>query len=204
LIEVLDRRLLQPGHGAHGIVRLGQTFRIIDELGEQVFDFASFSLDDPHECADLVMSRVLLEKWKLEVNDQIVSSALRPMWTVIGDSTGVHEWSGGYCSRGLNRALGYEHDGCKEVMEQELTAAGLQASLLTSCSCLNSFMNIPYESSGRWKMRRPVSRAGDYLELRAEMDIFWIGAVCTMEEPANGWPLTPIACELRTPGSSAK
>lgn len=195
---MVDRQLLQPGHGAHGIVKAGQIFRIIDVLGEQVFDFSSFSLADPHECADLVMSRVLLEKWKLDVNDQIVSTALRPMWTIVGDSCGVHEWSGGYCSRALNRALGHDHDGCKEVMERELSTLGMPASLLASSSCLNPFMNIPYESSGRWKTKRPVSRAGDYLELLAEIDILWVGSVCTMEEPANGWPLTPISCELRS------
>jgi len=172
---------------------------MIDVLGAQVFDFSSFSLNDPHECADLVMSRVLLEKWKLSIQDQIVSSAMRPMWTVVGDSCGVHEWSGGYCSRALNRALGHDHDGCKEVMEGELSLVGLPVSLLTSCSCLNPFMNIPYETSGQWKTQRPTSRAGDYLELRAEMDILWVGSVCTMEEPTNGWPLTPISCELRSP-----
>lgn len=117
------------------------------------------------------------------------------MATIVADSCGVHEWTGGCCSRDLNRFLGRDATGCKEAIEKEMRRLELNPGLLVSTSCLNVFMNTPHQSSGGWPTLLPVSKAGDFLELQAEVPLFWVATVCTVPPPVNGSPLSPIHVE---------
>lgn len=193
---LLQSITIEPGQGAHGTIEKGQMLRIIDVQGQQVFDFSSFNRDDPTEYCDLVYSLFVKEAWKLAAEDKLYTQRMRPLWSITADTCGVHEWTGGFCSHAFNRFLGHDQPGCKEVLEAELSKLELSPQLLIPSSCLNPFMNMPHRSDGSWRVEPPVSQAGDYLELRAEMPIVWVGSVCTMPPPTNGWPLSSIRCEV--------
>jgi uncharacterized protein YcgI (DUF1989 family) len=192
---------IQPGHGASGTLLPGEHLRILDVGGQQVFDIAFFLRDDPSEYCDLNYSLFAVERWHLSVGDVVYSKRMRPLLTVIADTCGVHDWIGGYCSRDLNRFLGTDRSGCREVLESEMQKLGLDPRNLVPSSCLNPFMNLPHRADGTWPTLLPVSKPGDYLELRAEAPVVWVGSVCTMPPPVNGLPLTPIRVDRVEPPS---
>jgi hypothetical protein len=191
--------IIEPGHGASGTLLAGEQLRIIDVGGQQVFDIAFFVRDDPFEYCDLIYSLFAVGRWHLRIGDIVYSKRMRPLLTVIADTCGVHDWIGGYCSRDLNRFLGTDQSGCREVLESEMQKLGLDPRSLTPSSCLNPFMNLPHRADGSWPTLLPVSKPGDYLELRAEAPVVWVGSVCTMPPPVNGLPLTPIRVDMVEP-----
>ncbi len=160
--------------------------------GQQVFDISFFLRDDPSEYCDLNYSLFAVERWYLRVGDIVYSKRMRPLLTIVADTCGVHDWIGGYCSLELNRFLGNDRPGCREVLESEMQKIGVDPRHPVPSSCLNPFMNLPHRADGTWPTLLPVSKPGDYLELRAEVPVVWVGSVCTMPPPVNGLPLTPI------------
>jgi uncharacterized protein len=184
--------VLQPGQGANGTLQAGEHLRIIDVGGPQVFDIAFFLQEDPSEYCDLNYSLFSVERWYLTMGDIIYSKRMRPLLAVVADTCGVHDWIGGYCSYELNRFLGHDRPGCREVLESEMQKIGLDPRYLVPSGCLNAFMNLPHRADGSWPTLLPMSKPGDYLELRAEVPVVWVGSVCTMPPPVNGWPASPI------------
>ena len=54
-------------------------------------------------------------------------------------------------------------------------------------------MNIPFDANGHFAFKSPRSRAGDYVELRAAMDVLAIICNCPpVLNPANNFNPTPI------------
>ncbi len=51
------------------------------------------------------------------------------------------------------------------------------------------------------EIHEPVSRAGDRLTLRAEMDLLAAMSTCPMDviAPTNGWRITPMRVEVLEP-----
>jgi uncharacterized protein YcgI (DUF1989 family) len=195
--------MLQPGQGANGTLEAGEHLRIVDVAGQQVFDIAFFLQEDPSEYCDLNYSLFAVERWYLTVGDVVYSKRMRPLLTVVADTCRVHDWIGGYCSRDLNRFLGDDRPGCREVLEAEMQKISLDPRCLVPSACLNPFMNLPHRPDGSWPTLLPVSKPGDYLELRAEAPVVWVGSVCTMPPPVNGLPLSPIRLEIIAGGGSS-
>jgi uncharacterized protein len=188
---------LKPGQGTSGTLEPGQIIRIVDVAGQQVCDFSSCSQDDPTEYCDLIYSLFAKEAWKLEVGDRLYTKKMRPIWTIVEDTCGTHEWTGGFCSREFNRFL-YNTDrpGCRDILEAELIKLGLSPHILVPSSCLNPFMNMPHLLDGSWPVELPTSKPEDHLDLLAEMAVLWVASVCTMPPPTNSLPLTPIRFEI--------
>ncbi|MEE9247889.1 MAG: hypothetical protein V3U79_04245 [Dehalococcoidia bacterium] len=44
---------------------------------------------------------------------------------------------------------------------------------------------------------KPVSRPGDFVELRAEMDCLVALTVCPFHGPFNGWVITPLRVQVQ-------
>jgi uncharacterized protein YcgI (DUF1989 family) len=74
-----------------------------------------------------------VERWYLTVADGVYSKRMRPLLTVVADTCRVHDWMGGYCSRDLNRFLGDDRPGCREVLEAEMQKNQPRPTLPRSC-----------------------------------------------------------------------
>jgi len=67
---------------------------------------------------------------------------------------------------------------------------------------IHLFMNVFYRPDGTWGIGRPKSKAGDHVDLRAEMDLFWACSVCSeppVLNPVNGDRPTPLRFESYEP-----
>ena len=62
-------------------------------------------------------------------------------------------------------------------------------------SVFNVFMTVDYTPGGDWLILEPVTKPGDYIDLRAEMDLMWMVSVCNFPDETNGFKPTPLRFE---------
>ena len=56
-------------------------------------------------------------------------------------------------------------------------------------------MNVQFAADGRISVEPPLSRAGDHVDLRAEMDLIVAATACSAEQSNNG-SFKPIDLEV--------
>lgn len=194
--KLLEERTLGPGTSSSGLIRKGQTLRLIDIEGEQVADFVAWKAGDPSEYQDIVYTNFVNHSWKIGVGGRLVSNHLNTMWTITEDDCQEHYMGGGFCSRDLHVYDGFPpKDGCRDRLQREIAKYDLTPLHLREISCFNIFMHVAYDPDGTWEIRRPKSKAGDHIDLRAEMDLQWAVSIC--DDPwSNGDRPTPMKVEI--------
>jgi len=187
---------LEPGTCGSGTVKKGQSLRVTDVDGGQVADFVSFRQNDPSEHFDCLYTNLANGRWKWEEGATLFTNHLKRMWVIKDDKTGVHFTGGGFCSNDVRRFLDRSDTvkGCRDGLEATLSENGIAPHFLQATSCFNIFMNIVYKEDGTWPAMPPVTKPGDFIELRAEMDIFWALSVCVWTPVLAGAP-SPLRIE---------
>jgi uncharacterized protein YcgI (DUF1989 family) len=151
-----------------------------------VVDTWAFNACDLDEWLSMEHSRVAMRKLVPAVGDTLLTNYRRPMLSFIEDTTpGDHDTLMAACD--LRRyellgAVGY-HDNCTDNLRNALRAMGLSSAMTPSP--LNLFMNVPWTSDGALTFERPTSEAGQYVALRAELDIVIVFSTCPQD-------MTPI------------
>src|SRR5258706_137355 len=65
---------------------------------------------------------------------------------------------------------------------------------------LNFFMHVPVAADGAMDMGPSISKPGDYLDLRAEMDVVAVVSNCPqMNNPVNDYNPTPVRAIVYRP-----
>ena len=83
------------------------------------------------------------------------------------------------------------HDNCSDNLHAALDAIG--ASAPKTPSPLNLFMNIPWTEAGGLSFEAPVTKPGDYIAMRAEMDLIVAFSACPQDIlPINGTLREPV------------
>lgn len=166
----------------------GQSLTVINTHGTQVVDTWAFNAKDMSEFMSMEHSRAQMRKLCLEVGDSYMTNLRRPILTVTADtSPGRHDTLIASCDVHRYHALGYQghHDNCTENLGVALAALGLKAT--ETPAPLNLFMNIPWALDGKLTWAEPLSRPGDRVTFRAEMDAVVAFSACPMDLlPING------------------
>ncbi len=185
--------------GAAAGVRQGQIVEVVNTHGQQVVDSWAFSTNDPTEFMSMEHSRASFRKAIPDIGDTYVTNRRRPILTIIGDtSPGVHDTLIAACDPHRYEQLGHEgyHENCTENLHAALKVLDVTASE-TPCP-LNLFMNIAILEEGKLDWRPPVSRPGDTISLRAEMDCIVVFSACPMDLlPINGQEGEPTEAHFR-------
>lgn len=161
------------GHGAALRLSKGRSVRIVNTHGTQVMDCWAWNANDLTEHMSMEATRVWTQRLNPVVGDSFVTTHRNPILTIVEDtSPGIHDTFMAACDRHRYERLGVKgyHRNCLDNMFEGMHAIGLTppAPILAS---FNVFMNIAVEGDGRSLATRPVvSRAGDSITLRAEMD----------------------------------
>jgi uncharacterized protein YcgI (DUF1989 family) len=169
-------------------IREGQVIKVINTLGQQVVDTWAFNARDLTEFMSMEHSRAAMKKIIPEVGDTLVTNRRRPILQVVEDTTpGIHDTLLAACDRYRYEQLGCKdyHDNCTDNLAAALKALG--ASTPETPAPLNLFMNIPV-SDGRYvDFLPPVSKPGQYIALRAKMDLIIAFSACPQDIiPING------------------
>jgi urea carboxylase-associated protein 1 len=178
-----------------GLVRKGQTIRIIDSEGQQAVDTLFYKADDFSERYSGQDTLRVNGKAYVGLGTKIVSNEGNVMLTVTADSCGRHDTSAGACSCESN-TVRFGHDtrylhACRDNFLLEVTRHGMSKRDIVPN--INFFMNVPIEPSGQMTIVDGLSAPGDHVEMVAEMDVLCVISNCPqVNNPCNGFNPTPI------------
>jgi uncharacterized protein YcgI (DUF1989 family) len=80
---------------------------------------------------------------------------------------------------------------CRSNFERVLKPYGLRLAEIPYS--FNIFMNTTVSPEGKTQIEEPKSKPGDYIDLRANIDLLIAISNCPQERnPCNGWNPTPI------------
>ena len=184
--------MVPAAHGKAVRVARGQSIRIISLHGTQVVDTWAFNADDPSEFMSMDHTRSVNSRITVAVGDSCMSNRRRPMLHVTEDtSPGIHDTLLCPCNRQLYEQLGCTgyHRNCEDNMHEGLADAGL--SVPFTPAALNIFMNVPVHADRTLSRRVPETKPGDFIRLRAEMDVFVVMSSCPQDITTINGDKTP-------------
>lgn len=185
--------VIAPGGYWSGVIPKGATLRLVDIEGRQAVDFLCYNAADPSDryCAADTMK--IPGQLFVGKGTKLYSDMGNVLFTVIEDTCGRHDTIGGCCSRESNLVRYGVKDGpnCRDNFLKGLAKFGLGKKDIVAN--LNFFMYVPITAEGGMAIVDGLSKPGDYVELRAEMDVLVALSNCPqMNNPANGYNPTPI------------
>jgi len=160
----------------------GQALKIIDTRGHQVVDFCAFVAGSMNEFSGMEQCRATWLKLCPEVGDALFSNRRRPIMRLEADtSPGRHDSLMAPCDNERYALLGCNgyHDNCKDNLHAALFELGY--TLPFTPGSLNLFMNIPWQDNGGLSFDPPLSKPGDYVIWRAELDCIAVMSCCPQD-----------------------
>ncbi len=172
----------------------GRSVRVINTHGSQVVDTWAFNADDMTEFMSMEHTRSTTNKMMPETGEAFLTNRRRPILTLLEDtSPGVHDTLNAACDVYRYQLLGYDgyHDNCTDNLAAALAEIGADAGGRTPCP-FNMFMNRPWSAGRHLGKEPPVSKPGDHVTLRAEMDCLVVFSACPQDmNPTNGPDAVP-------------
>jgi len=184
------------GGGTAMRLQRGEHLRLIDPHGGQSGDLMAYSPDGRHRMSN---GRTFDYGGHifLSTGDVIWSNLSEPMWTIVDDQVGRHDFLYASCSLEMYRkqygVTGY-HANCHDNLCQGLRELGLEPEPLPTA--FNFFMAVNVDAEGLLSFEPPRSRAGDSMVLRAEMDLAVVVTACPASTCNGGAPPRPLQCEI--------
>lgn len=178
----------------------GATLTVIDPRGEQVADLLAYNAEDTDEVISSGRTLDYAETIRLTVGHKLYSNRSRVMLTIVDDSVGCHDFLLTPCS--VDTFLHFypdlpPHRGCFGNLAEALQPYGIGPDHIPIA--FNCFMNVPIDAnSGRLKVLPPISKAGDHISFRAEMDLI-IGLTACSAPDSNGGSFKPIHYRIDAP-----
>ena len=115
------------------------------------------------------------------------------MLTIVEDTVGRHDILHPACSAPMYwQQYGIEapHPSCQVNLAEAVRRHGVEEQIPTP---FNIFMNSSILGNGKIHIEEPVSASGDFIEMRAEMDLIIGLAACSVKESAcNAFRCTPL------------
>lgn len=190
---------LEPQTGTGFEIQCGELLRITDPQGEQVSDLTSFSRAYPAEWLSSGRSIDYANTIYVTTGCVLYSNRSRPMWTIVDDTVGRHDFLLTPCSPQTFEIIYKNHErhpSCFDNLSSALSPFGIRPDAIPTT--LNMFMNVEIAASGELRILPPRSRPGDYLLLRAEMDMI-VGVTACSAELSNNGMFKPIDIDLYDP-----
>jgi uncharacterized protein len=180
----------------------GQSVRVVNTHGQQVVDTWAFVLADVAEFMSMEHTRIAIGRIIPKVGDALVTNRRRPILRLVEDTSGgIHDTLIAACDRWRYELLGCAayHDNCTDNLRAALAELGLSPP--ETPSPLNLFMNIPVTDGNAIDVLPPVSTAGSFVTLQAEMDCLVAFSACPQDMvPINGLGMTPTAAHFEVLG----
>ncbi len=191
--RIVEDTIIRPGSPWGRIVKAGQFLRIIDLHGKQAVDFLCYDAADPSDRYNAPNTMKLGSNIFLAKGSALWSDRAQKLMTVVADTCGRHDTIGGCCSSEMN-ILRYQKtpaNNCRDTFEEALKPFNLtRGDIATN---INWFMYVPVDADGKMAIVDGVSKAGDYVELRADRDVICVASNCAqIYNPCNGFDPTPV------------
>ena len=182
-----------------GLVRRGETLRLIDTHGQQAIDTLFYNADDYAERYSAQDTLRAQGSAYVSLGTRLLSNEGRVMLTVTADPCGRHDTSAGACSCESNSVrFGQETrflHACRDNFCAELSRYGMTKRDIVPN--LNFFMNVPIAPTGDLVVDDGISAPGTAVEMVAEMDVLCVISNCPqVNNPCNGYHPTPVRVQI--------
>ena len=170
----------------------GDILTVIDPEGGQVSDLLAVSRSDPGEILSNGRTFDYEESIKLKTGSQLWSNQSNPMLTIIEDTVGTHDFLLTPCSKATFKHFYPDkpvHRGCLGNLAQALAPYGVKPDDIPTA--FNVFMHVPVRPDGRLSVEPPLSKAGDLIRFRSEMDLV-VGLTACSAYASNAGTFKPI------------
>lgn len=187
---------IAPRSGVAFRLARGQVLKVIDPEGTQVSDLVAFAAADVREALSNGRTFDYEETLRMEAGKRLWSNRSQVMLTIVEDTVGTHDFLLTPCSEATFRHFYPEHPvhrGCFGNLAEALAPFGIEPDAIP-CA-FNVFMNVPVAPDGSLRVDPPVSKPGDHIRLRAEMDLV-IGMTACSAYASNGGSFKPIHYEI--------
>lgn len=188
--------VIAPRSGTAFSLECGQVLKVIDPEGTQVSDLVAFASNNTREALSNGRTFDYEETLQLSEGNQLWSNRSQAMLSIIEDKVGTHDFLLTPCSEDTFRHFYPEkpvHRGCFGNLAEALAPYGIEPDQIP-CA-FNVFMNVPVAPDGSLRVDPPISKPGDYIRLRAEMDLV-IGLTACSAYASNGGSFKPIHYEI--------
>ncbi len=192
----MTKSRLEPQTGTAFELKAGETLRVIDLEGEQVADLTAFARSDTSEWLSSGRSMDYANTIYLTSGYILYSNRSRPMFTIVADDVGRHDFLLTPCSRETFEIIYKQtepHPSCFENLWRNLAEYGIAPDAIPTT--FNIFMNVEIANDGALKVLPPLSKAGDSITLRAEQDLI-VGLTACSAEISNNYRFKPILYEI--------
>jgi uncharacterized protein YcgI (DUF1989 family) len=190
-LRVLEDFVIPAGRGRAILVPPGAVLRIHLVEDRQVGDCCFFNANDHREVFHVGQSwalNVMLGTGNAKSFRHFYSKPPREnvMLTVLEDTVRNH-WGnmGGRCSKRLYelRDGDRSHRSCQENLAEALAPYGVSGDDIVDI--FNVFMNVELRPDGSFTILAPTAKKGDYIDLRAEMDVLAAISACPADRNAT-------------------
>ena len=195
-IVPISQYQIAPQTGVAFTVQKDQLIRVIDVEGQQVADLVCFARQNAEESLSSGRSLDYNEKLNLSIGDTLYSNRSNPMLSITRDSVGKHDFLFAPCSQEMfQKTYGATepHPNCLDNLTAALGPYGIRAFQIPTA--FNIFMNVAISAAGRITVQPPLSQAGDYIDLRPEMNLIVAVSACSAGK-CNNFRCTPIRVEI--------
>jgi uncharacterized protein YcgI (DUF1989 family) len=190
----MNPTLIPPRSGTAFRLAAGEVLIVIDPQGGQVADLLAFNAEDVGEALSSGRTLDYQSTIRLTTGDRLWSNRSRVMLQIVEDTVGMHDFLLTPCSSDTFRICYSDHDphpGCFGNLSAALAPYGITPDDIPNA--FNCFMNVPVDgATGRIEVLPPLSKSGDYIAFRAEMDLI-IGLTACSARDSNGGSFKPIA-----------
>ena len=188
-----DAITIPPRSGAAFTLNRGQMLTVIDPEGRQVSDLLAFVRDDLREVISSGRTLDYANRIYLTTGDRLYSNRSNVMLDIVEDTVGRHDFLLTPCSRDTFRIIYGDtdpHRGCFGNLAAALEPYGVEPDSIPVA--FNCFMNVPVDgATGAFTVEPPLSKAGDFIRFRAEMDLVMALTACSALQ-SNGGSFKPI------------
>ena len=174
----------------------GQLLKVIDPQGEQVSDMVLFNAEDIREKISSGKTLDFEENILITKGNFLWSNRSRKMMEIIEDTNGRNDFLLAPCSPETFQIMYNNpayHPSCFENLYTNLKPFGIEPDDVPTA--FNIFMNVQFSPEGKLSVDPPLSKAGDYVLFRAEMDLIVALTACSAEDSNNG-SFKPIHYEI--------
>lgn len=177
-------------------LKKGQQLKVIDPSGEQVSDMVLFNALDPKEKLSSGKTLDFEESILITKGNHLWSNRSRKMMRILEDTNGRNDFLLAPCSPETFQIM-YQmkeyHPSCFENLYTNLEPYGIKPDDIPTA--FNIFMNVQFSPDGKLSVDPPLSQAGDYVLLEAQMDLIVGLTACSAEDSNNG-SFKPIDYEI--------
>lgn len=196
--NAIARKVIDAGDYHIGVVKAGETFRILDIEGNQAADTLFFNAVNPSERYSATDTIREQGNVYLTTGSELRSNRNNIMLEIVADTCGRHDTLGGACATESNTVRYDLEKRCMHACRDSwmLAIAEHPEYGITKRDIshnINFFMNVPVTSEGGLTFEDGISAPGKYVELRAKMDVIVLISNCPqLNNPCNGYNPTPV------------